>query len=100
MLDGLFSVAAAANDSPATRWMVLAACAVFGAYFIYVGRTNIRSQSAEEGGKRRMLLKALKKSTSYEGAGAVRIGVMRIAIGVAAILFGIVFLFVGPFLAE
>ncbi len=99
MLDGLFSVAAAANDSPATRWMVLAACVAFGAYFIYVGRANIRTQTAEEGGKRRILLKAIRKSTAYEGASAVRIGIMRIVIGVAAILFGIVFLFVGPFLA-
>jgi hypothetical protein len=99
MLDG-FLLAAAANDSPATRWLVLAACVVFGAYFIYVGRINVLAQYAEESGKRRLLLKAMKKSVSHEGASAVRIGVMRIVLGIVLILFGIVFLFVGPFLAN
>ncbi len=37
---------------------------------------------------------------TYEGSKAVMVGWIRVICGVCAIIFGIVFIFVGPFLAE
>lgn len=86
-----------------TIWMRLGVCAVciaVGAILIHVGRQNIETQTAEESGKRRLVNKALGRSNTYTGAKAVRIGWARVACGIGAILFGIVFIFVGPFLAN
>jgi len=67
---------------------------------ILAGVQNIKTQSAEESGKRRIVNKAVGQSNTYEGSKAVMIGWIRIVLGVCAIIFGIVFHFVGPFLAE
>jgi len=42
----------------------------------------------------------LGHSNTYEGSKAVMLGWIRVICGVCAIIFGIVFIFVGPILAE
>ena len=76
------------------------ACLAVGAYLIYIGLQNVKTQTAEESGKRRITNKVMKKSNSYTGKQAVRVGWTRIACGVMIIVFGIIFLFVGPFLKD
>ena len=76
------------------------ACLAVGAYLIYIGLHNVKTQTAEESGKRRITNKIMKKSNSYTGKQAVRVGWTRVACGVMIIIFGIVFLFVGPFLKD
>lgn len=71
-----------------------------GVILILVGMDNIKTQTAEESGKRRLVNKALGQSNTYEGSKAVMIGWMRVICGIGAIIFGIVFIFVGPFLAK
>ena len=86
-----------------TIWTRLAVCivtSIVGAILIFTGKQNIRTQTAEESGKRWLLTKALGQSNSYEGSKAVSIGWMRIICGVCVIICGIVFIFVGPFLAK
>lgn len=98
MFDQLVTLAA--TDTIWTRLMVCAGCCAFGAVMIVIGRQNILTQTAEESGKRRAVNKLRGKSNTYTGSTAVRLGWIRIACGVGAILFGIVFIFVGPFLAD
>lgn len=90
----------AVEDSIGTRLMVCLVCVVVGAILILVGINDVRTQKAEEAGKARLTNSLLGVSNTYEGKKAVALGVVRIASGVAAIIFGIVFIFVGPFLAR
>ena len=90
----------AATDSLLTRLAVAAVASVVGVMLILVGRVNIQTRTAEETGRRRMVNRALGRSNTYEGDKAVMMGYVRIVIGVCAIIFGIVFIFVGPFLAN
>lgn len=90
----------AATDTIWTRLGVCAVASIVGAILIGVGVQNIKTQTAEETGKRRLVNKVRGKSNTYEGKSAVIMGWVRVGCGVAAILFGAVFLFVGPFLAE
>lgn len=75
-------------------------CLLVGAYLIYLGLQNVKTQTAEESGKRRITNKIMKKSNSYTGKQAVRVGWTRVGCGVMIIIFGIVFLFVGPVLKD
>ena len=70
-----------------------------GIIFIYIGRQNVRTQRAEESGKRRGVNALLGASNSYSGSKAVFVGWVRILCGVMAIVFGFVFLVFGAFLA-
>ena len=90
-----------APDEPiGQRLGILAICLVFGAWMILVGRHNVRSREAQETGKRAALLSILGKSTSMQGRWAVVTGWVRIAVGVAAIVFGFVFFFLGAILKK
>ncbi len=90
----------AATDTIWHRLGFMAVAVLVGALLVLAGLANIRTQTAEEDGKRRLTNWALGRSNDYEGAKAVRLGWIRVICGVALILFGIVFVFVGPFLAE
>jgi hypothetical protein len=90
----------AAKMSIWTRLAVSGIAVVVGIILIVTGRANIRTQSAEETGKRQLVLKATGKSTEHKGQMAVSIGIARIVMGILAILFAIVFLIFGPFLAR
>jgi hypothetical protein len=89
-----------ATDTPQTRLMVCGVAIVFGVIMILVGRQNIITRRAEESGRRRAVNAMMGRSNSYEGGTAVTMGVIRVICGIGAIIFGIVFLFVGPFLAN
>lgn len=90
----------AVTDNIWTRLGVFAIASIVGLILILVGMDNIKTQKAEESGKRRLVNKALGQSNTYEGPKAVMIGWIRVICGVGAIIFGIVFIFVGPFLAK
>ncbi|HTF89510.1 MAG TPA: hypothetical protein VK843_13945 [Planctomycetota bacterium] len=82
------------------RLGVLAIALIVGAYFILVGRYNVRRREAEETGQRALLLSMWGKSTAVGGRWAVAMGWMRIVVGVAIIAFGFVFMFFGAFLKK
>jgi uncharacterized membrane protein HdeD (DUF308 family) len=90
----------AVADTVWTRLGVCALTSLVGAILIATGLDNIRSQTAEESGGRRLVNRVLGQSNTYEGSKALLLGRIRVIIGVCAIIFGVVFLFVGPFLAE
>lgn len=90
----------AVTDTIWTRLGVFAVASLVGVILILTGLQNIKTRTAEESGKRRLVNKALGQSNTYEGSKAVMIGWVRVISGVGAILFGIVFLIVGPFLAQ
>lgn len=98
MLEELFFLGA--TDTIWTRLGVCAVAVLFGAVFLFTGIQNIKTRTAEESGDRRLVNKALGASNSYQGGKAVLIGWIRVICGIAAIIFGIVFIFVGPFLAK
>src|SRR5581483_6446276 len=98
MLDPMLLLAA--TDTIWTRLGVCAVCIVIGAILIQVGRHDVRTQLAEESGRRRWVNKALGRSNTYAGSKAVRLGWTRVICGIATILFGFVSIFVGPFLAN
>lgn len=86
-----------------TIWTRLAVCAVstaLGTLLIVTGRRNIRTQVADESGSRRVVNRALGRNNQYEGGSATGIGWARVVMGICFIIFGIVFVFVGPFLAD
>lgn len=90
----------AVTDTPASRALVTLICCVVGGILVLVGRMNIKTQRASESGKRRLVAKMMGGTGDYEGSSAVTLGVVRVIAGIAVIVFGIVFLFVGPFLAK
>ena len=90
----------AVEDTIWTRLGVCAVASVVGLILILTGVHNIETETAEESGKRRLVNKALGQDNTYEGSNAVMLGWVRVIGGVGAIIFGIVFIFVGPFLAE
>ena len=90
----------AATDTIWSRLGVCAVGSIVGALLIFTGIQNIRTRTAEESGKRRLVNKATGASNTYDGSKAVLIGWVRVVCGVGAIIFGITFIFVGPFLAK
>ena len=89
-----------AADTIGERLLVSGIAILVGAAFVLAGFQNIKTRTAKETGKRRLVNKALGRSNTYKGSQAVLMGWMRVIAGIGAILFGIVFLFVGPFLAK
>lgn len=89
-----------AKVSILTRLIVSGIAAIVGITLILVGRENIRTESAEETGKRRLVMKAMGKGTEHRGKMAVSIGKTRIIMGILAIIFAIFFLIFGPILAR
>ena len=90
----------AVTDTIWTRLGVCAFASAVGALLIFVGVQNIKSKTAEESGKRRLVNKSLGNSNTYDGSKAVMVGWIRVACGIGAIIFGFAFIFVGPFLAK
>jgi uncharacterized membrane protein HdeD (DUF308 family) len=90
----------AAEVSIFTRLIACAVATLVGILLIIAGRQNILSESAEDTGRRRLLMKAMGKSTEHTGKSAVTIGKARIIMGILAIIFGILFLIFGPVLAD
>lgn len=86
------------DESLPQRLGIMAVCFAFGAWMIYVGRLNVRTEVAEETGKRAIFLKLMGKSGVRQGGMAVFTGWLRIAVGVVAIGFGLAFLMFGAFL--
>ena len=95
---GTFLASLAVTDTMGTRLAVCAVAGGGGAVFISAGLTNVRTGRAEEA-RGRWLDTLLGRSDSYAGNTAVVVGMIRLVCGVGAIVFGIVFLFAGPFLA-
>ena len=79
-----------------TRYIVAIVAVVIGLWLIYVGRSNVQTQTAEETGVRRRVNTALGESNTYTGGRAMLQGWLRIGMGVVAIAFGIGFAFLGP----
>jgi hypothetical protein len=69
---------------------------VLGVGLIFTGLANVRTRTSEETGVRRRVSEAAGGSITYTGTKAVIQGYVRLASGVAAILFGIAYLFIGP----
>jgi len=90
----------AAKVSIWTRLIVSAVAAIVGVILILTGRENIRTESAEETGRRRLVMKAMGKGTEHKGKMAVSIGKTRVIMGILAIIFAIFFLIFGPILAR
>ena len=87
------------SQSLVTRLGVAGVAILVGGFLIYTGMANIRTQSAQESGKRRLANRAAGRSNTYSGSSAVTVGVVRVVIGIAAIIFGLVFAVMGPMLA-
>lgn len=90
----------AATDTIWSRLGIFAVTSIVGALLIFTGFQNIKTRTAEESGKRRLVNKAMGASNTYDGSKAVLIGWVRIVCGVFVIIFGVTFIFVGPFLAK
>ena len=91
-------VTLAFSDSIFSR-LVVCVVACIGCFVLIVsGKEAIRTKTAEESGKRRIVNSLFGNSNTYEGSKAVFIGWSRVVCGVVAIIFGIVFIFTGPFL--
>ncbi|HUY32015.1 MAG TPA: hypothetical protein VMV69_04480 [Pirellulales bacterium] len=86
-------------DTPlGTRLLIGGFMVIFGIAFMLIGANNIRTQTAQETGKRRTVNLLLGKSNSYRGSSAVMRGVLRIICGIFAIGAGILFMIFGAFL--
>lgn len=93
-------VTLAMADNIGSRLGVCGVSTVVGIILILTGWQNIKTKIAEESGKRRIVNHALGQNNTYTGSKAVMVGWIRVICGGAAIIFGIVFIFVGPFLAK
>ncbi|MBN1555605.1 MAG: hypothetical protein JXA11_12740 [Phycisphaerae bacterium] len=80
------------------RVIVFMVSLVMGILVIVAGYISVKTRYARDGWKQQRFNRLLGRSGEYYGKTAVRKGWMRIIVGIAIILFGIVFLFVGPFL--
>lgn len=91
----------ATTDTIFIRLGVCVLCSISGVILILTGLGNIRTQTADAGGARAWGSKNLVAGQNYRytGSRAVRLGRLRIFCGIGAIIFGVVFIFVGPFLA-
>jgi hypothetical protein len=90
----------AMEDTIATRLIVCAVAVVVGIVLILIGINDVRTRTAVDSDKARIVNELLGQSNVYEGKKAVLLGIVRIVSGIFAIIFGIVFVFVGPFLAS
>ena len=86
-------------ESLPARLGVAGIAIVGGGVLIATGLANVRTRSAEESGRRRLVNRAAGRSNTYSGSSAVMLGWLRVVLGVAAIIFGIVFAVMGPMLA-
>lgn len=96
----LFAVDQPFEDTIVSRLIICVVAIAVGGILILTGRQNILTKSAEESGGRRAVNKLFGQSNTYAGRKAVLVGWIRVGCGVCMIIFGIVFLFVGPFLAD
>lgn len=78
------------------KFVVAIVAIAIGAGLILTGLANVRTRTSEETGVRRRVNRLVGASNTYTGGKAVAQGYLRIATGVAAIVFGIAFVFIGP----
>lgn len=78
------------------KFVVAIVAIVIGVGLILTGLANVRTRTSEETGVRRRVNTLAGASSTYTGGKAVTQGYVRMATGVAAILFGVAFLFIGP----
>ena len=78
------------------KFVVAIVAIAIGVGLILTGLANVRTRTSEETGVRRRVNRLAGASNTYTGGKAVTQGYVRIASGVAAIVFGIAFLFIGP----
>ena len=79
-----------------TRFVVASVAVALGLWLIYVGWINVQTQTSDETGVRRRVNTAMGQSNTSTGGRAVLQGWIRVALGVAAIIFGTAFAFIGP----
>ena len=79
-----------------TQFVVAGAALLLGMWLIYVGLMNIRTRVSEESGVRRRVNHALGESNTYTGGKAALQGWIRVGMGMAAIVFAVWFVFLGP----
>jgi hypothetical protein len=69
-----FLLTLASNDSLGTRLAVCGVAVVIGIILIVTGRTNVKTRTAEESGKARIVNSIFGRSDQYEGKKAVVVG--------------------------
>lgn len=78
--------------------LIASFCVIAGVFFVLTGIKNIKTKEAKETGKRIITNKMLGQGNNYTGDKAILLGRIRIITGILIIIFGIIFLFTGPFL--
>jgi hypothetical protein len=86
----------AGTQSLPARLGVAGIAIVVGGILVATGLANVRTRSAEESGRRRLVNRAAGRDNTYSGSSAVMVGWLRVVMGVAAIGFGIVFALMSP----
>jgi hypothetical protein len=81
----------AGTQSLPARLGVAGVAIAVGVVLLVTGLANIRTRSAQESGRRRLVNRATGRDNTYSGSSAVMMGWMRVLLGVAAIGFGIIF---------
>ena len=71
------------------------AAIVIGLGFVIAGRGNVSSRLSSETGARRLVTRATGTTGEHVGGVAVAHGWMRVLVGVALIIFGILFMALG-----
>ncbi len=86
-----------------TIWELLgigALAVALGVAFIFAGVQNIKTQTAEETGRRRLVNDLFGNSNTYTGSKAVLQGRIKVACGVMMIVFGVAYPIVIPFFVK
>jgi hypothetical protein len=78
------------------KFVVAIVTLVIGVGLTLTGLANVHTRTSEETGVRRRVNTPAGASNTYTGGKAVTQGYVRMATGLAAILLGIAFLFIGP----
>ena len=87
------------NEEPLSqRLAICLICCLLALFIGRIGRKNIRTQQAQESGKRRLVNAIAGQSNDYVGKKAVMIGWMRVIGGVCVFVFGLAYLVFGAFL--
>jgi hypothetical protein len=73
---------------------------LIGIVLIITGIKNIKTQTAQESGKRILTNKLLGHDNTYTGKKAAMVGKTRIIMGICCIIFAVVIFFTGPFLTS
>lgn len=77
------------------KFIVGAIAIIAGIIAIVIGLRNIKTETAQETGRRRTVNRVAGVDSGYTGSRAVMQGRIRMFIGIGAIVFGIGFMIVG-----